>query len=161
MQHTEVKSSNINEMSHVMSNENRHPDKLRDKPPPPSQKPSNPLKSIPSVFIIGDRMIKKVDRYFLTSSPFPTAKTIDIYDYLKPTQKDFKAQTFVLHVATNGLPLNKPPKKIFEVNVTLAESMKTDNNKIIISGIVCRADNFEENVDEVNDHLEEICAERR
>ena len=161
MQHTEIKSSNINDMSHVMSNENRHLDKQRDKPPPPSQKPSNPLKSKPSVFIIGDRMIKKVDGYFLTSSPFPTAKTIDMYDYLKPTQKDFKPETFVLHVATNDLPSNKPPKMIFEVNVTLAESMKTDNNKIIISSIVCRADNFEENVDKVNAHLEETCSERR
>ena len=38
--------------------------------------------------------------------------------------------------------------------------MKTENNKIIISSIVCRADSFREKVDEVNAHLEEICAKK-
>ena len=38
--------------------------------------------------------------------------------------------------------------------------MKTENNKIIVSGIVCRADSFREKVDELNTHLEEICAEK-
>ena len=38
--------------------------------------------------------------------------------------------------------------------------MKTENNKIIISSIVCRADSFPEKVDEVNAHLDEICAEK-
>ena len=36
--------------------------------------------------------------------------------------------------------------------------MKTENNKIIISSIVCRADSFREKVDEVNAHQEEIYA---
>ena len=34
-------SLNINEMSHIMNKENRLPDKERDKPPPPSQNPTN------------------------------------------------------------------------------------------------------------------------
>ena len=38
--------------------------------------------------------------------------------------------------------------------------MKTENNKIIVSSIVCRADSFREKVDEENAHLEEICAEK-
>ena len=38
--------------------------------------------------------------------------------------------------------------------------MKTENNKIIASSIVCRADRFREKVYEVNAHLEEICAEK-
>ena len=41
MTNTEVASSNINEMSHVMNKENRPPDKEREKPPPPSQNPTN------------------------------------------------------------------------------------------------------------------------
>ena len=93
---TEVTFLNINEMSHVMNKGNRPPDKERDKPPPPSQNPTNPQKSKTSVFIVGDSMIKKVDRYLLTSSlkhqylvktrSFSTAKTIDMHDYIKPTQ---------------------------------------------------------------------------
>ena len=121
---TGVTSSNINELSHIINKENRPPDKERDKPPPPSQNPTNPQKSKTSVFIVGDSMIKKVDGYLLTSSlkhqylvktrPFSTAKTIDMYDYIKPTQRDFKQEIFILHVGTNDLPLNKSPKEISE-----------------------------------------------
>ena len=38
--------------------------------------------------------------------------------------------------------------------------MKTENNKIIASSIVCRADRFREKVGKVNAHLEEICFEK-
>ena len=112
-------------------------------------------------------MIKKVDGYLLTSSlkhqylvktrPFPTAKTVDMYDYIKPTQRDFKPEIFVLHVGTNDFPLNKSPKEISEDIVTLAKSMKTENNKIIVSSTVCCADSFKEKASKVNAHLEEIC----
>ena len=131
-----------------MNKNNRPPDKERDKPPPPSQNPTNPQKSNTSVFIVGDSMIKKIDGYFLTSSlkhqylvktrPFSTAKTIDMDDYMKPTQRDFKLEIFVLHVGRNDLPLTKSLKEISGDIVTLAESMKTGSKKIIISSIVCR-----------------------
>ena len=116
---TEVTSSNINEMSHVIT----IIDILikKDKPLPIS-KPTKLQKSEQSVFTIEDSMIKKVNEYLLTSSlkhqylvkrrPFSTAKSIDIYDYLKPTQKDFKQEIFILHLGTNDLPLKKSPKKI-------------------------------------------------
>ena len=71
-----------------------------------------------------------------------------MYDYIKPTQRDFKPEIFILHVGTNDLPLNKSPKEISE------------DNKIIVSSIVCRADSFREKVGKVNAHLEEICAEK-
>ena len=51
-------------------------------------------KSKETVFIVGDSMIKKIDGYLLTKSinhkflvkvrPFTSAKTIDVYDHLKP-----------------------------------------------------------------------------
>ena len=158
-----------------MNKENRPSNKERDKPPPPSQNPTNPQKSKTSVLIIGDSMIKKVDGYLLTSSlkhqylvekrPFSTAKTTDMYDYIKPTQRDFKPGIFILYDGANDLPLNKSPNKIsedFKISEqnfrTLAESMKTENNKIIVSSIVCRADSFREKFGKVNAHLEEICA---
>ena len=77
---------------------------------------------------------------------------------LVPTQREFKPGIFILHVATNDLPLNKSTMKISENIVTLSESMKT-KNKIIICSTVCRAGSSREKVDEVNAHLEEICAE--
>ena len=132
-------------MSHVMNKDNRPPDKERDKPPPQSQNTTKPQKSKTSVFIVGDSMIKKVNGDLLTSSlkhqylvktrPFSTSKTIDMYDYIKPTQRDFKLEIFVLHVGTNDVPLNKSPEEVSKDMVTLAESMKTDNNKISISKI--------------------------
>ena len=82
------------------------------------------------MFIVGDSFLTKVDGYLLTSSlkhqylakarHFSTSKTIDMYDYKKPTQRDFKPEIFILHVVTNDLPLNKPPKEISEDIVTLA-----------------------------------------
>ena len=145
-----VTSSNINEVSHTMNNENRPPNKERDKPLRSSQNPTNPQKSKTSVFIVRDSMIKKVNGYLLTSSlkhqylvkirPFSTAKAIDMYDYIKQTQKDFKPENFILHVGTNDLPLNKSSKEISEDIVTLAGSMKIENNRIIVSSIVCRAE---------------------
>ena len=81
------------------------------------------------MFIVGDSMIKKVDGYLFTSSlkhqylvktrPFSTAKTIDVYDYIKPTQRDFEPEIFVLHIETNDLPLNKSPKEISEDMVSM------------------------------------------
>ena len=65
---TGVTCSNINEVSHIMNKENRPSDKERDKPPPPSQNPTNPQRSRTSVFIVEDSTIKKVDGYLLTSS---------------------------------------------------------------------------------------------
>ena len=115
-------------------------------------------------------MIKKVGGHLLTSSlkhqylvktrPFSTAKTIDMYDYIKPTQRDFKPEIFVLQVGTNDLPLNKSPKEISEDIVTLVETMEIENNKIIVSSIVCCPDSSREKIGKVSAHLEEICAEK-
>ena len=65
-----------------------------------------------------------------------------------------------MHIGTFDTPLNKSPKEISGDIVTLAESMKTKNDKIIVSNIVCYAGSFREKVLEVNAHLEEICAEK-
>ena len=71
-------------------------------------------------------MIEKIDGFFLTSClkrrylvktrPFLTTKRIDMHDYLKPIQRRFKPEMFVLHVGTYDLPLNKSPKEVSEHN---------------------------------------------
>ena len=75
-----------------------------------------------TVFIVGDSIIKKIDGYPLTKSinhkflitvrPFTTAKTIDLYDHLKPTLRDFNPGLFSIHVGTNDLALNKTSNEI-------------------------------------------------
>ena len=59
-------------------------------------------------------MVKKIDGYLLTSSinhryilkvrPFLSAKTIDMVDYIKPTQRDFNPDIYLLHVGTMTYP---------------------------------------------------------
>ena len=87
-------------------------------------------------------MIKKIDGYLLTKSinhkflvkvrPFTTAKTIDMYDHLTPTLRDFNPGLFIIHVDTNDLPLNKTSNKIAEEIVNLAESVKKPSSNIVI-----------------------------
>ena len=55
-------------------------------------------------------MVKKIDGYLLTSSfnhkcivkvrTFLLTKTIDMLDYVKPTQRDFNPDVYLLHVGT-------------------------------------------------------------
>ena len=93
---------------------------------------------------------KKVDGYLLTSSvnhkyivkvrPFLSAKTIDMLDYIKPTQRDFIPDLYFLHVGTNDLSSNKSSEQISLDILNLANSLKLDNNTVIVSSIVPRDD---------------------
>ena len=77
-------------------------------------------KSKETVVVVGDSMIKKIGGYLFTKSinhkflvnvkPFTTAKTIDMYDHLKPTLRDFSLGLFIIHVGSNDLLLNKTSK---------------------------------------------------
>ena len=98
-----------------MNKENRPTNKERDKPPPPSENPTNPQKSKTSVLIVGESMIKKVDGYLLTSSlkyqylaekrPFSTAKTTDMYDYIKKQLGETLNQEFLFCMSEQMISL--------------------------------------------------------
>ena len=101
-----------------------------------------------TAFIIGDSMVKKIDGYLLTSSvnhkyiakvrPFLSAKTM--LDYIRPTKRDFNPDVYLLHVGTNDLSTNKSPEQISMDILNLANSLKLDNNTVIVSSIVPRDD---------------------
>ena len=120
-----------------------------------------------TAFIIGDSMVKKIDGYLLTNSinhryivklrPFHSAKTIDVVDYIKPTQRDFNPDVYLLHVGTNDLSTNKSPEQISLDILNLANSLKLDNNTVIVSSIVPHDGENKKKVDEVNTILEELC----
>ena len=103
-----------------------------------------------TAFIIGDSKVKKIDWYLITSSInhkyivkvrlFLSAKTIDMVDYIKPTQRDFNPDVYLLHVRTNDLSSNKYPEQISLNILNLANSLKLDNRTVIISSIVPRDD---------------------
>ena len=59
----------------------------------------NPQETRKSAFLADDSMIKKIDGFFLTSSinykyivelgNLLSTKTVDIFEYIKPMQRDF------------------------------------------------------------------------
>ena len=93
-------------------------------------------------------MVKKIYEYLLTSSinqkyivkviPFLSAKTIDMIDYIKPTQRDFNRDVYSLQVGINNLISNKSPEQISLDISNLANSLKLENNTVIASIIVPR-----------------------
>ena len=95
-------------------------------------------------------MVKKIDGYLLTSSinhryvvkvrPILSAKTIDMVGYIKPTQRDFNPDVYLLHVGTNDLSSNKSPGQISLDILNLANALKLDNSTVIVSSIVPRDD---------------------
>ena len=95
-------------------------------------------------------MVKKIDGYLLTSfvnhkyivkvRPFLSAKTINMLDYIKPTQRDFNPDAYLLHIGMNDLSSNKSPEQISLDILNLANSLKLDNNNVIVSRIVPRDD---------------------
>ena len=103
-----------------------------------------------TAFIIGDSIVKEIDGYLLTNSvnhkyivkvrPFLSAKTIDILHYIKATKRDFNPDVYLLHVGTNDLSSNKYPEQISMDILNLVNSLKLDNNTVIVSSIVPRDD---------------------
>ena len=119
------------------------------------------------VFIIEDRMIKKVDGYLLTNSikhkylvkvrPFLVAEAVDMFDYIKPIQSDFDQDAYILHTGTNDLTTDKKPDEICSEISELVKVLKTNKNEIIISNIVPRGDACNTKVEKVNSLLKQFC----
>ena len=78
-------------------------------------------------------------------------------DYIKPTQRDFNPDLYLLHIETNELTSNKSPEQISLDILNLAKSLKLDNNTVIVSSINLRNDGNKEKADEVNTTLAELC----
>ena len=119
------------------------------------------------VFMIEDSMIKKVDGYLLTNSikhkylvkvrPFLAGKAVDMFDYIKPIQRDFDPDAYILHIGTNDLTTDKKPDEICSEISQLIKVLKTNKNKIVISTIVRRGDACNTKVEKVNSLLKEFC----
>ena len=112
-----------------------------------------------TAFIIGDSIVKKIYGYLPTSSinhryivkvrPFFSAKMIDMVDYIKPTQRDFNPDVYLLHFRPI-LSSNKFSEQISLKILNVANSLKLDNNNVIVLSIVPRDDENKKKVDEVN-----------
>ena len=120
----------------------------------------------PTTVILGDSIIKNVYGNAITKSikhkkhvvvkHFSGAKIDDMKHYVKPTQEKEPAE-IILHVGTNELSGNKDPDEIADEIVTLANSVKTNENRVVVSSIVPRKDRLNKKAKEVNIKLREKC----
>ena len=72
--------------------------------------------------------------------PFLSEKTIHMVNYIKPTQRDFNPDVYLLLVGTNDLSSNKSREQISLDILNLVNSLKLHNNTIIVSSIAPRDD---------------------
>ena len=127
------------------------------------------MKNKRSVTILGDSMIKGIQGYKMKQAlknevnvyvkSFPGANVEDMNSYVKPTQKR-SPNAIVIHCGTNELREEKPAEIIADDIVTLARSLKTDTNDVIVSGIVPRADHLDGKRKLVNAQLSRKLSER-
>ena len=145
-----INSSNINSMINTNSINNNSKENNINSNGGDNTNTNKQKQTRKTAFIIGDSMVKNIDGYLLTSSvnhkynvkvrPFLSAKTIDMLEYIKPTKRDFNPDVYLLHVGTNDLFSNKSPEQISMDILNLANSLKLDNNTVIVSSIVPRDD---------------------
>ena len=74
--------------------------------------------------------------------PFVNAKTDDMYDLIKLTQRNFQPNVYISHVGTNDLPTNMTAEEISEKIITFSKHLKSENNEVVVSGIVARDDSY-------------------
>ena len=89
--------------------------------------------------------------------PFLAAKSVDMWDYVKPIKRDLDPEECVIHIGTNNLGTDKTPDEIFSEILRLIKELKTDKNKIVVSTIVSRGDAYNTKAEKVNTLLKEFC----
>ena len=87
--------------------------------------------------------------------PLVTAKTDDMYDHIKPTQKSFQSNVCISHVGTNDLPVDITPEGIFEKIIPFSKHLKPEQNEVVVSGFVPRGDFYKEKAEAVNKVLKD------
>ena len=91
---------------------------------------------------------------------FPGAKVRCLYDYAKPTMRDFNPNRIILHVGTNDLNSEKTSSQTANSIIDLRNSLNTDNYDITLSLTAPRADNLNK-ATEVNKRLVNTCNQRQ
>ena len=120
--------------------------------------------------MLGDSMVKKLNRFLLTRKlnpkclvkvrPFSSAKVRCMHDHVTPTVQDFNPDDIILHCGTNDLSSERTASQIARSIVELALSLESKDNKISISLIIPRNDNLSNKASEVNSRLVHMCTER-
>ena len=121
-----------------------------------------------SVLVVGDSMVQRLDKHkmrrgvynqqrvFIKS--FPGATTKDMLSYVEPS-KQHKNDMIILHCGTNDLRSSKPAEIIAKEIRDLAHDLKTQENEVMVSGLVPRGDRLNAKANEVNKVLTSLCAD--
>ena len=72
--------------------------------------------------------------------PFVTAKTYDMYDHIKATQRSFQPNIYISHVGTNDLPTDMTPEEISEIIIAFSKHLKSENDEVVVSDIALQGD---------------------
>ena len=120
--------------------------------------------------IIGDSMVKNVQSWRMRKSlsntekvyvkSFPGATTDDMSFYSVPTSRK-RPNRIILHTGVNDLNNENDNEKVAEDILTLAESIKSDESQIFISGLIKTADKEKNTrIHIINNILEDECIKR-
>ena len=80
-----------------------------------------------------------------------------MFDYVKPIQRDFDPDAYILHIGTDDLTADKKPDEIGSEISWLVKVLKTNKNKIVISTIDPRGDACNIKVEKVHSLWMEFC----
>ena len=116
------KKNHSEELDNCDNNNNKHDKNSNHDRIDNNNKSTSSSNSKETVFILGDRMAKKVNVFYLTKNiehkflvkvrPFSSAKTRCMYDHAKPTIRELNPKHIILHVGTNDLNSEKTASQI-------------------------------------------------
>ena len=122
-----------------------------------------------TISVFGDSMIKDLNAYDMSklitkkneriyNNVYSGATTSDMYHHAVPVMK-YNPDCVILHTGTNSLRETESAQQQAQDIITLATSLKTDENEIAISSILPRRDRLQEKAQKVNDFLLIKCRE--
>ena len=116
--------------------------------------------------ILGNSLVKDIKGWELSDESskvvtkhFTAANMADMKSYLLPT-KSRSPENIVLQCGTNDLKKENSPNEISNDITEVALLFKSDNNNVLVSGIIPRSDKLNAKAIEVNRHLKKECRKR-
>lgn len=133
------------------------------------QNKRNKKKSHCVTTILGDSMLKDIkthkmrkdvginEKLFIKNFPGATTKSME--SYVIPSL-EYNPDLVILHCGTNSLRTDFSPTKNAEDIAKLAETIKNDENEVMVSSIIQRDDHLRDKVKQVNQILSKLCFEK-
>ena len=123
-------------------------------------------KKLPVTVMLGDSLVKDINGWELSDESnkvvtkrFSGTNTTDIKSYLLAT-KLRNLENIVLHCGTNDLKKKNSANEISNDIIENALLCKSDNNNVLVSGIILRSDKLNAKAIEVNRYPKNECHKR-